>query len=296
MLKFKHILIPVDFSQPAQSAIQHGLRLALIFKARVTLLHVVTLFDESASQADDRKTSLRSIYRILEKEANQDIKDLIPSEIPPSIKIETKVVSGFSIAEEILSYAGAHDVDLIAMGTRGKRPLSEWLIGSVAQKIVKLAGCPVLAASSQQEVAEIDGEYRRILVAVDFSEHSQAALGVAAHLAGAKSRLTVMHVIDDSIISLYGSQLAAESLPDLQVRAGEALENFVAKNIRNEIETECLLEIGNVTAKIIEQAEKNKSDIIIMGRRGKNSKEPGMLGSVSEKVIQKAPCPVLVMK
>ena len=258
MYKFKHILVPIDFSMAAQSATQHAFRLAAFFKAKVTLLHVVTIFSEASSQVQGGSKSLRALYRALEKQAGEDLRGVMPAEVPESIKIESAVQSGFSIAEEILSYAEAHEVDLIAMGTRGKRPLSEWLIGSVAQKIVKLAATPVLTTSIQQKVAEVDGEYKRILVAVDFSNHSQAALGMAAQLTGSSSRLTVMHVIDDSIISFYGSQISTEWLPDLQARAGEALEKFVKKNIHKELQIKRLLEIGNVAEKIVEYAAGTK--------------------------------------
>jgi nucleotide-binding universal stress UspA family protein len=147
MTVFKHILVPTDFGEAAEGALDVAVTVASKFEARLTLLHVswlpVTAYvaygdelpwptDAFAEQAekelDARASAARSRY----------------------LNIDSRVVKG-EAWEEILRAASEGAVDLIVMGTHGRRGLSRVFLGSVAEKIVRLAPIPVLTVPSKEE-------------------------------------------------------------------------------------------------------------------------------------------------
>lgn len=143
----QRILFPTDFSEPALEAQQYALALAERVGAELHVLHVVPLpvtYPEIASP-----------YAVLESDtdvqleaANERLSKLIDPALAGKLSIRRSAVVGVAV-DEILKYAEAQQIDLIVVGTHGHTGLSRLLIGSVAEKVVRLSKCPVLTVHPQ---------------------------------------------------------------------------------------------------------------------------------------------------
>ncbi len=142
---------------------------------------------------------------------------------------------------------------------------------------------------------------KNILVATDFSEPADAALTYGRALAGAfDATLHVLHVIEDVYLSAYGSEFYVPVDPSLQAEINEAarkqLEALVVDSDGSGPPTRTALRISNTAATtIIEFARDEHIDLIVMGTRGRRGVAHLLLGSVAERVVRSAPCPVLTV-
>lgn len=146
-LSIKNILFPSDFSPIADVGKQHALALAKHFGARLHLIHVVPI-----SMVNPRSSST---WGTLENELNMQVelasqhleKDASQASVE-SDRVTCTTVVGFEV-EEILKYARENNIDLMVIGTHGRRGMSHFLLGSVAEKLVRMAECPVLTVHSE---------------------------------------------------------------------------------------------------------------------------------------------------
>jgi nucleotide-binding universal stress UspA family protein len=162
-MAFTHILVPTDFSDQAHQALRYATEEAALHHARVTLLHVlsahggtdvyyVTGSPERSAQgrydpiaggrlAAPPPSQPTVVRRDLGEEALTQLNDLIPENFRGTWEAE---VAAGSPAESIVRLAEEKSVDLIVMGTHGRTGLQHVLLGSVAEKVVRLAPCPVM--------------------------------------------------------------------------------------------------------------------------------------------------------
>ncbi|MEW6604026.1 MAG: universal stress protein [Thermoproteota archaeon] len=138
--------------------------------------------------------------------------------------------------------------------------------------------------------------FSKILVAVDGSESAKEAFEKSVYLAQrCNSKLDIIHVVLDST---YGGDSAAtfDLIEELKERGKKILEQCKREAIRNNVQVETLLELGDHAQVIIDTANKNDYDLIIMGSRGMGAFKELLLGSVSFKVMHHARCPVMIVK
>lgn len=143
MIAFKKILVPVDFSEASRKAVTYGLTLAGQFNARLIIAHIVP---ESSALAYAFPTETFEIERVQEEKAQAEIKSLVPAEYRTQHDIQTIVRTG-SIEAELLGIVQNEGVDLVIMGTHGRRRLARWFIGSVTEHILRKVPVPVLTVS-----------------------------------------------------------------------------------------------------------------------------------------------------
>lgn len=141
--KIRNILFPTDFSSTAREAQQYAMELVEKFGATLHLLHVVP---EVIMPLPDSSTS----WTIPEANINQHIEDAnkqllreVGETWAGSHQVQRTTTFGF-VVDEIVKYAKEHEIDLIVLGTHGRTGLSHLLLGSVAEKTVRMATCPVL--------------------------------------------------------------------------------------------------------------------------------------------------------
>jgi nucleotide-binding universal stress UspA family protein len=145
MKPFNKILIPTDGSEYTKEAIKKGLELAKVLDAEVTALYVV---DQTSFINFPMDSTIVSVYSLLEKEG-KDAVDFIKSEgAKLGLNVNVKIEEG-SPPRKILETSKQHD--LIVMGTLGRTGVSKLLLGSVAEKVVRFAECPVLVVRAKGE-------------------------------------------------------------------------------------------------------------------------------------------------
>lgn len=149
-MAYETILVPTDGSDCAAEAVEHALDLAEKYDATVHALFVV---DTTYPYADFEAPAINfeAIVQSMEKEGARVTDAVVTEADERGVAAEATVKRATSIHNAILDYADDTDVDLIVMGTHGRRGLDRYLIGSVAEKVVRLADQPVLTVKSHEE-------------------------------------------------------------------------------------------------------------------------------------------------
>jgi nucleotide-binding universal stress UspA family protein len=147
MVAIKNILVATDFSEPSGVALAYGRDLAKNHKARLQVLHVVD--DLTLSAAMDVGFGADS-QGVLEANARRQLDALLRAEDRTEFGAVAVVVRGVNPAEAIVDYAKAHPIDLIVTGTHGRGAITHLLMGSVAERVVRTAPCPVLTVRAHE--------------------------------------------------------------------------------------------------------------------------------------------------
>jgi len=143
MILLKKILVATDFGEASDSALNYGRDLARTYGAKLHVLHVAeNLFARYRDEGS--MVVLPQMQTDVENAARKRLEGLVTDEDRTMLRAEPVVLTALGTAEAIVEYAKAHTVDIIVMGTHGRRALSHLLMGSVAERVVRMAPCPVL--------------------------------------------------------------------------------------------------------------------------------------------------------
>ena len=140
MIKLNTILVPSDFSECSDAAVRYGLELARRFDARLHLLHVIQDPVTQPWVADGMPPLLDDLEE-RQASATARLAASVPAADAGRVTVVTTIATPLY---EILRYADEHAVDLIVMGTHGRSGVSHMLLGSIAERVVRRAPCPVL--------------------------------------------------------------------------------------------------------------------------------------------------------
>lgn len=147
MIVLKNLLVATDFSEPAAVALAYGRDLARAYNARVHLLHVVE--DVLMRYGPEMAFAGPELQKDLETAVRRDLDALI-TEDDRTLTMIPVVESGTSVATTIADYAKANNIDLILVGTHGRGAVQHLLMGSVAERVVRIAPCPVLTVHAKE--------------------------------------------------------------------------------------------------------------------------------------------------
>jgi nucleotide-binding universal stress UspA family protein len=144
MIAIKRILVATDFSEASEQALDYGRTVAQQFNASLHVVHVVENLAMKTILADGFLSVLPELQRDLEAAARTRLDALIARLAAEGVRSEGHVVTSTATAEAIVTYAQEESVDLIVIGTHGLGGMSRFLLGSVAERVVRTARCPVL--------------------------------------------------------------------------------------------------------------------------------------------------------
>ena len=147
MLAIRKILVPTDFSDCSEAALAYGRQMAQAFGASLHVLHVVQDPYTQPWAAEAFPAPLGDLLVQWEEQARARMVDALPEAERASTTVATQIGSPFF---EIVRYAQDEQIDLIVLGTHGRGPLGHMLLGSVAEKVVRKAPCPVLTVRHPQ--------------------------------------------------------------------------------------------------------------------------------------------------
>lgn len=283
---YKKILIPVDGSACSEKAARLGLALAGKLAAQVILAHVVAPYTPEAKAQEER---YRAEGRALLGRWEQTAK-------AAKIGVRVRLEESPSIPETLTRLCQEEGCDLIVMGTHSREGLAHLFLGSVAERVSRLASVPVMLVRGRAG----EGEHFRlehILVAIDGSTLSQLALEHAKQLAerlGAS--LHLLHVIPTARHYLHEPQWAYE-LDQAELR--KEGEHILAEAARELPRAEVILRdaagrrIGEVITAV---AHEKGTDLIVMGTHGRSGLSHFLLGSVAEWVAHHAQPAILLVR
>jgi nucleotide-binding universal stress UspA family protein len=151
MIALKHILVATDFGEAADVALAYGRELARASGAQLDVLHVADNVLIRGFGADGYVASYSDLQRDIEEGAWRQLDALLSSEDRAGLHARTVLRTSNSPAFVITEYARDEKIDLIVMGTHGRGPLAHLLMGSVAERVVRTAPCPVLTVRHPEQ-------------------------------------------------------------------------------------------------------------------------------------------------
>ena len=294
MLEIKLILCPIDFSEFSIRAYHYALSLAEHYRAKLAVLHIVELSrypyaDYVASQGD-----YQEFCRALREGGKEKLREFVEKHTHDEIQPELVVHEGVA-PDCILSFAQARKTDLIVMGTHGRRGFDRLVLGSVTDRVMRTAPCPVLAICKSLHESMAAGEERRhvhhlsrILFCTDFSQNSQRALSYAISATEEyDAELTLLHVLEEVPSPAKTEEAIAT--------ATAQLDKLIAREVRKTLKVKTAVRIGKPYREIIEFAVEAKIDTVAMGVSGRGALDRSVFGSTTYRVMQLGPCPVLAV-
>jgi nucleotide-binding universal stress UspA family protein len=200
----------------------------------------------------------------------------------------------------IVDRAVSWPADLVVIGTHGRSGFDRALLGSVAERVIHKAPCPVLTVPPSAHAASASPvAIRRVLCPVDFSPSSLVALGFAVDMARQiHAAVTVLHVIDwptEGEPLAHARDAAPEYLSFLLDDGRDRLKTAVPSEASDVQVTEVVV-AGRAKREVLRYASEHDSDIILMGAQGRDGFGLTLLGSTTERVVRDATCPVLTVR
>lgn len=296
MVEIGRIISPVDFSENSERAFDHAVALARWFDATITVLHVPALPVPAIAPGGELPYPLE-LSADLRDELLKRLDEFVAPARGSGVTIDVALHEG-TPAAEVLHQAEERAADLIVMGTHGRGGFERLMLGSVTEKVVRKASCPVLTIPPgvRGEIPEVQAGYKTILCATDFSDASGVALNYALSLAQeAQSKVILLHVVQgylDELASPGGSYHAK-----LEEDALGRLRASVPDEVRTWCDVEELVKLGSRPSRtILEIAGARSVGLIVMGAQGSHALDRLFFGSTTHRVITHAETPVLTLQ
>jgi nucleotide-binding universal stress UspA family protein len=279
------ILIPTDDSEGALAGAKCGIALASRTGADVHVLSVVQTPGHSSSSDD--------AFAPLEESAEAAVEAVtkMAQSYDENLDVTTAIRRGTPF-QSIREYANRREIDVIAIGTKGRTGLDRFLLGSVTENVLRTARTPVLAVPPNTGVSTIDdAAFERLLLPTDGSDGAEIAtewgIALASHL---ESMIHTLYAVDTSPFSR--GQEPGDILGELEHRGEEALE-AVRKRARDAgVSVSGSIATGSPANVILTYATDHDVDLIVVGTHGQTGVGQWFLGSVTENVVRQAEVPV----
>lgn len=296
MTKIRRILCPVDLSDFSPPVLAHAVALARLYGAEVTVLYVFGASLPPPGQTTDAGW-------LMQTEARQPITAALESLVAPFAAHgdapSLRTADG-ATATEIIRHARDLDADMIVMGTHGRSGFDRFTLGSVTEKVLRKASCPVLTLPPGAARVVEAVEYRHILWPTDFSQPSERALELAVSLAArANGVILGLHVVE----TLGTDPLPADSPEYITAfrqyqrdSAKAALHDLVRQHEAAGCRIDETVVLGKPYQEILRVAAERNADVIVIGVRGRGSIDLTLFGSTTNQVVRRATCPVMTLR
>lgn len=305
MIEIRRILCPIDFSDYSRRALDHAVAIARWYDSTITVLHVFSTVPVAAYAPGPPGFTPIVLTRADRDQLLVSMKRFIEAESAPGIAVEPIIREG-NAAGEILNQAAAMNADLLVMGTHGRSGFDRLVLGSVTEKVLRKASCPVLTVPRRlpDAVPATPVLFKQILCPVDFSDCSMHALNYAMSLAQeADAHLTVLHVIAYELEDKLDMSRAINerlSLADFRRRREDTIRQRLKEAVPDTVATYCSVETmvssGKPGREILRIAAEKQSDLIVIGVSGRGAADLMFFGSTTNHVVREATCPVLTLR
>jgi nucleotide-binding universal stress UspA family protein len=270
----RRILLATDGSEYSQSAIEVAIQVAKQSQARLTVMTMVLLAE------DLEMVGTHAMRASQEKQAHQRLDAVAKLAAEAGVPCQTLLCYGEEPYREIVDTAEDIEANLIVMGRRGSRGLARLMVGDATARVIGHAHCNVLVVPRAGKLWK-----NRITLGTDGSDHSEGASAAAINWAE-HSQLPL------SIVSATVRSHSRERKAEAQAAASKVESVAIARGLRCEI----VVAEGRPEEVITNTAAEKNADLIVVGSHGRSGIARILLGSVSERVIGAATCPVLVAK
>jgi len=279
-ISFKNILFLTDFTEASQTALAYALGFAKHFGAQVYPAH-------SCDPIILTETAAPDILDEAEENSRRRLIDLAKENNIAG----TPLFARGPVSEAVPGWINEHAIDLIVMGTHGRKGLKHFLMGSVAESVFRHATCPVLTVGPHVNVRPYhDFKAEKILFPTDLGPHADFATQYALSFAQeGKSQVTFMHVVPlEEAFQSDRAPLVADSF--------NKLETLLPQDAKEWCQPELVVEVGDPIKELLGYASTERPDLIVLGLPAGKKFNGGFHTSVTYNLIAQAPCPVLTVR
>jgi nucleotide-binding universal stress UspA family protein len=308
-MAFERVLVPVDFSPCSGAALRYAALLQQRFGSKIEVIHaceVPPIVPEDATILMGDVNEGLAVH--LERQSREQLEMFLRTYAadcrtthelrlgPPAATLREKIREG--------------DCDLVVMGTHGRTGFERFMLGSVAERVVRTSHVPVLTIPAGHRAGEgaesaADAPSRAlpktILVGIDYEPASRRALNIALQLAeAAQGRILSVFAwaapYAPSAMAIGEVANAHHDLFDrVREQAAQTMRQFVEEQGGGTEHGECLIVSGDPRSKLLEMAEQHAADLIVVGTHNRTGIGRFLLGSVAEHLLRHAHCPVLAV-
>ena len=297
---YTRMLIPLDGSKTAENVLPYGRILARTFQIPVELMEVLDIAGMASHVAAEKARRLDTVVTEGERSSEQYLKKIASSF--SGVNVGCTVERGRP-EDVIVEKAAADKTTLIAMATHGRSGMSRWLLGSIAEKVLRAATNPLLLVrASEEALTEGEAVLRSIIVPLDGSELAESVLPTAVKFARLFNvGMVLFRTYELPASAYYGKENYLPNYEELKNRVKEQAQDYLDKRIEA-IEAEGVQRVSSVLIEgsgpneIIDYARKTPNGLITMCTHGRSGVKRWVLGSVTEKVVRHSGDPVLVMR
>jgi nucleotide-binding universal stress UspA family protein len=297
---YTRMLIPLDGSKTAENVLPYGRILARTFQIPVELMEVLDIAGMASHVAAEKARRLDTVVTEGERSSEQYLKKIASSF--SGVNVGCTVERGRP-EDVIVEKAAADKTTLIAMATHGRSGMSRWLLGSIAEKVLRAATNPLLLVrASEEALTEGEAVFRSIIVPLDGSELAESVLPTAVKFARLFNvGMVLFRTYELPASAYYGRENYLPNYEELKNRVKEQAQDYLDKRIEA-IKAEGVQRVSSVLIEgsgpneIIDYARKTPNALITMCTHGRSGVKRWVLGSVTEKVVRHSGDPVLVMR
>lgn len=282
----RNVLYATDLTTLSDMVLPYAISIARHFRSTLLVAHVVNS-DGYGLMAPDVKARVSTGVK---EAAALQIAGLMRSTSLNGVQYEPVVGEG-AIVDTLLDIARQRSVDLIVLGTRGRRGLDQLLLGSVAEKLFRLATCPVLTVGRSTPHFNADADsLDHILYPMELSADVPEAAAHALSIAKAyDANLTFLNVIERPVTS-------EDERAWINVAAQHWFHDKVAPDLGLGERVQFVQKFGDPAAAILQCAKQAGADLIVMNVHGAHPIVAGHLPGIAYRVVTEAPCPVLTIR
>jgi nucleotide-binding universal stress UspA family protein len=213
----------------------------------------------------------------------------------PSITCIAVRYPELDVASAILSYAEDNGIDLIMLATHGRSGINRWLLGSVAEKVLRGVDMPVFLVRAYPEPAKAPIGLKRLLVPLDGSKLAEQALPYAEHLAESEgAEVTLLYVEPVQEAATFSRAPAAGLRTSRRKDMESYLDSMRSGLVSTGIKAETRMRLGHPAEQITDEVIEGSIDMIVMSSHGRTGLARWALGSVADQVLRASPMPVLL--
>ena len=297
---YTRMLIPLDGSKTAENVLPYGRILARAFQIPAELMEILDIAGMTSHVAGEKARHLDTFVTEGERSSEQYLQKIAGSF--SDVNVRCTVEKGRP-EDVIIEKAAADKTTLIAMATHGRSGMSRWLLGSIAEKVLRATTNSLLLVRANEK-ASTEGEavLRSIIVPLDGSELAESVLPTAVKFARLLNiGMVLFRAYELPASAYYGRENYLPNYEELKNRVKEQAQDYLDKRIEaikaDGVQTvSSVLSEGPGPNEIIDYARKSPNALITMCTHGRSGVKRWVLGSVTEKVVRHSGDPVLVMR
>lgn len=285
-------MCPTDFSPGSRDAIRLAVRVAAASGAELVVAHV--WHPPMFAFGGGDPFPAEAIHRLVGDRERRLAEATDEARALGAPRVTSRFLTGAPWDQIVEALRGDDTFDLVVTGSHGRTGVARLLLGSVTEKVIRHAPCSVLAARAHHDVVP----FAHILCPIDFSDAARLALERAAELAApGGAGIKLLHVIE--LPTMYSPEVTvADFIDDIERRSAQLLTSW-ASDLKAKVSVPVTTELrlGNPGVQALAMLDDDPTyDLVVMGSHGRTGLRRALLGSVAEKVVRHAACPVLVAR